>query len=406
MEILDVLLFTPYHFDVDCSLPSLWEWIVQHGRPKSQLNYEISERQRLLFALVCRSWKNYAESRANRSEHIITALPHSRRIKIEDVDVEHPGVSTRWEILVARLEDEAGHGAEHFRKIAQNIHLHKNIKRIDLQIIGPNKLPDLMHILSAFDRLVSLSITLDDGSGLSLPPEPISLPNLNTLVLKTPYMLQYPHKTFEMPSLVNLRFGVTEDAPSFEELLHPYHSKLKNLTICWGSLARPTTTWTLPGWNFFPHLEELVLHEWGPHTPTLSSPLPPKHPLGVVRVDQISWPFIDQLLPGRGDPNISERNSIRRISILALIWCSGGYHYQEGEYPFCHAERTRVHALANQCADMGIRLEDTTGFCLDESGSVADTLTDLKGFLVGTQGTGGYEFEYSHHDQYDEIVYG
>lgn len=409
VEILDILLLTPYHFDVDCSLLSLWEWSWELGRPQSQRMYKISERQRLIFALVCRSWKEYAESRANRSEHIVTALSRSRRITIEDVEVGHPCVSTRWEVLVAKLKDEEGHGTEHFRRIAQNIHLHTNIKRIDLRITGENKIPDLMHILAAFRRLVSLSIILDDASRLSLPLEPVSLPNLKSLILLTPYMLQYPHEMFEIPSLVNLHFTVTEGAPSFEDLLHPYHSTLKYLGIRWGSRVPPVTTQKFPRWTFLPRLEELVLNEWESHTPRLPSSLPLTHPLGIVRLDQVTWPIIDHLLPGRGDPNILERNSIRKIRILALAWESGGYQDQNGYHPFDHPERIRIYALLKQCADMGIRLEDKAGACLHEAGGILSSFGGLEGLLGDLKAkwdTDGYEFEYSQHDQPEEPIFG
>ena len=405
MEILDILLFTPYHFDVDCSLPSLWEWAWGPNNPESQLRYKVSERQRLKFALVCRSWKVYAESRANRSEHIITAFPHARRIKIEDVEAEHPCVSTRWEILVAKLEDEAGHGTNHFRRIAQNIHLHRNIKRIDLRITGEIKMPDLMHILPAFDALVCLSIRLEDASGLSLPPEPISLPNLKSLIFQAPYILRYPHAAFEIPSLVNLYFAVTEGAPSFEEILHPYHNTLKNLGIRWSSSAPPVTTETFIGWDFLPHLEELVLEGWGPRTPRLPSPLPPTHPLRVVRIDQITWPIIDQLLPGRDDPDILQRNSIRKMSILALVWCAGGYHDQDGYHPLDQSEMALVYALSDQCANMGIRLEDKDGASLDEP---FDFSTDLEKWASMTwrEDTGGYEFDDPPLGQHEGVIFG
>lgn len=410
VEILDILLLTPYHFDIDCSLPSLWEWIWELGRPSSQGIYKISERQRLIFALVCRSWKAYAESRANRSEHIIAATPRSRRIIIEDVEVEHQYcVRTLWEILVAKLEDEAGHGTENIRRIAQNIHLHKNIKRIDLRIIGEVKTPDLMHILPAFDRLVCLSVILDDTSGLSPPLEPISLPNLKTLIVQTPYTFRYPHEMFEIPSLVNLHFTVTEGAPSFEELLQPYHSTLAYLGIRWGSRSPPVSTRIFPGWKFLPRLKELVFNEWGSHTPRLPSPLPLTHPLRIVRLDQFTWPIIDHLLPGRDDPNISERGSIRKIGILALAWESGGYQDQNGYYPFDQLERARVSAFFKQCANMGIRLEDKASACLDDSGTVSGCFDDLKAHLGdfrGKDGTDGYEFEYSHHDDPEGPIFG
>lgn len=403
MEILDILLIIPHYFDVDCSLPSLWEWT----RPTPQSNYGISESQRLAFAMVCRSWKVYAESRANRSEHIITAVPRSRRITIEDVEVEHPCVSTRWEILVAKLTDEVGHGTGHFRRIAQNIHLHGNIKRIDLRIIGAVKIPDLMHILTAFSTLVCLSISLDDASGLSLPLEPISLPNLKSLILRTPYIPRYPHELFEMPSLVNLHFVVTEGAPSFEQLLHPYHSTLKNLGVFWGSPVIPVTTQTMPRWDFLPCLEELVLEGWESQTPRLSSPLPPTHPLRVVRIDQITWPIIDQLLPARDHPNILERNSIREINILTLQWCSGGYSDPNGYHPFDQQEMARVLLLENQCANMGIRLEDKNGACLQdrEYDYTSSDFDSLLAFL-GTGGTEGYEFDFSPHDEHEKIIFG
>ena len=396
MEILDILLLTPYYFDVDCPLPSFWEWTWECGRTKSKWNYCISERQRLTFALVCRSWKEYAELRANRSEHIITALPRSRRITIEDVEAKHPSVSTQWEILVAKLEDEAGHGTQHFRCIAQNIHLHKNIKRIDLKIIGSNNILDLIHILSAFDKLVCLSIILDDASGLSFPPGPISLPNLKSLNLKAPYMLRYPHETFEIPSLVNLHFTVTDGAPPFEELLHPYHTTLRSLGLCWGSRFPPATKWTLPEWNFFPRLEELAFPRWGLHTPRLSSPIPPTHPLRIVRMDQVSWPIIDQLLPGRDDPNVLERNSIKKISILALVWSSGGYQVEDGYHPLDPSERARMYAFMTQCASMGIRLEDKYYGCLGEAGSVSSGIAGA-GLeeLLPNSGTYDYDFEIS-----------
>lgn len=411
VEILDILLLTLYHFDIDCSLPSLWEWTWEIGRPSSQGLYKISERQRLIFARVCRSWKAYAESRANRSEHIITATPRSRRITIEDVKVEHQcSASTLWEILVARLEDEAGHGTENLRRIAQNIHLHKNIKRIDLHIIGEAKIPDLMHILPAFDRLVCLSVIVEDLSGLAPPLEPISLPNLKTLILLTPNVLRYPHEIFEMPSLVNLHFSVMHGAPSFEELLQPYRSTLVYLGIRWGSRSPPVSAPVFLGWKFLPHLKELVFNKWGSLTPKLPSPLPPTHPLEIVRLDQFTWPIIDQLLPGRDDPNMLERGSIRKIGILALAWESGGYHDQGEYHPFDQQERARVFAFLKQCANMGILLEDNAGFCLEEPDTVSSGLGDLErllGDFKAKDGIDGFYFEYSQHDQPEEQpIYG
>ena len=369
----------------------------------------MTERQRLIFAMVCRSWKAYAESRANRSETIITATPRSRRITIEDVKVEHQCVSTLWEILVAKLKDEEGHGTEHIRRIAQNGHLHKNIKRLDLRIIGEVKIPDLMHILSAFNRLVCLSVTLDDASRLYPPPEPIPLPNLKSLNLLTPCITRYPHQMFEIPSLINLHFTVIEGAPPFEELLQPYHTTLAYLGIRWGSRSPPVVVDTFPEWKFLPHLQELVFHDWESHTPKLLSPLPPSHPLGTVRLDQFTWPIIDQLLPGRDDPNIVKRGSIRKICILALAWESGGYQDQNGNHPFDQPERTQIYALLKQCANMGIRVEDKAGASLEDSGSPSGDPDDLEGLLgnIGGQiGTDGYEFEFSQYEQQEELVFG
>ena len=405
MEILDALLITPQYFDVDCSLPSLWDWSC--GRQISRSDYTRSEGRRRAFASVCRSWRAYAESRANRSEHITTAVPRSRRITIDDVKVEHPCVSTRWEILVAHLADEVGHGTGHFRRIAQNIHLHKNIKRIDLRIAGAIHIPDLMHILPAFSTLVCLSVVLDDAAGLSLPPEPISLPNLNSLILKTPYIRQYPHELFEIPSLVNLHFTVTGDAPSFEELLYPYHGTLKNLGICWGGHVFLTTTQTLPGWDFFPRLEELVLDGWGSRTPRVTSPPPPTHPLRVVRIDQITWPIIDQLLPARDDPDVVERNAIRKIAILTLHWTSGGYRNPDGYQLFDQSEMARVHVLAKLCANMGIGLEDVTGAYLERPGNTWSDFNDseiLPTILCANEGVETYDFISSPRDE--EIIFG
>ena len=412
VEILDILLLTRYHFDIDCSLPSLWDWTYELGRPSSKMLYTVSERQRLIFALVCRSWKAYAESRANRSEHIITATPRSRRITIEDVKVEHHHcASTLWEILVAHLEDEAGHGTENFRRIAQDIHLHKNIKRIDLRITGEAKIPDLMHILQAFDRLVFLSVILDDLSDLSPPLEPISLPNLKTLILETPRMPRYPHEIFEIPSLVNLHFTVMHGAPSFEELLQPYHSTLACLGIRWGSLSPPVSARVFPGWKFLPHLKELVFNKWGSLPPNILSPLPPTHPLEIVRLDQFTWQIIDQLLPGRDDSNILERGSISKIRILGLEWECGGYQDTDGYQLFDSLEGARVYAFARKCANMGIRLEDKAGVCLDEPDIVssdADEWERVLGDLRGREGMyTNLEFEYSQHDQPEEQpIYG
>jgi len=409
VEILDILLLTLYHFDIDCSLPSLWEWSWELGRPQSQRVYHMSERQRLTFALVCRSWKEYAESRANRAEHIISAVPRSRRITIEDVEVEHPSVSTRWEVLVAKLKDEEGHGTGHFQRIAQNIHLHTNIKRIDLRIAGKIKNPYLMHILPAFCTLVCLSIVVDDASGLSLPIEPVSLPNLKTLILQTPYILKYPHEMFDIPSIINLHFTVTEGAPPLEDLLRPYHSTLKYLGVRWGSRVPPVTTQTFPAWKFLPNLEELVLNEWESHTPGLPSSLPLTHPLRVIRLDQFTWSILDQLLPGIDDPKILERNSIRNIRILTLAWESGGYLNHHGYHPFDQPERRRIYAFFRQCADRGIRLEDRAGSCWDEPGDASSGLDDLEGLLGGfdgKEGVHGYDFKYSQHDQPEGPVFG
>ena len=409
VEILDILLLTPYHFDIDCSLPSLWDWIWALRRPSTQRLYNISERQRLIFAMVCRSWKAYAESRANRSEHLISATPRSRRITIEDVKAEHQCVSTLWEILVAKLKDEEGHGTENIRRIAQNGHLHKNIKRIDLRIIGEVKIPDLIHLLPAFNRLVCLSVVLDGASDLHPPLEPISLPNLKSLILQTPYIPRYPHEMFEIPSLVNLHFTVMEGAPPFEELLQPYHSTLAYLGIRWGSPSPPVATRTFPEWKFLPHLQELVFDEWESRTPKPLSPLPLNHPLGTVRLDQFTWPMIDQLLPGRNDANIVERGPIRKIGILALSWASGGYQDQNGHHLFDQPERTQIFALLKQCANMGIRVEDKTGASLEDSGGSSRALDDLEELLYnfrGKEGTDGYEFEFSQFGQPGEPVFG
>ena len=406
MEILDILLITPFHFDIDCSLPSFWEWIWELGRPSSQRLYNISERQRLIFAMVCRSWKAYAESRANSSEQILSATPRSRRITIDDVEVEHPCVSTRWEILVAKLIDEEGHGTEHIRRIAQNAHLHKNIKRIDLRIIGEVKIPDLMHILPAFNRLVTLSVVVDDASRLYLPLEPISLPNLKSLILQTQNMARYPHEMFEIPSLIHLHFVVMEGAPSFEELLEPYHNTLAYLGIRWGSWSLPVAAWTFPRWEFLPHLQELVFDEWGSHTPKPLSPLPPTHPLETVRLDQFTWPIIDQLLPGRDGPTILERGSIRKFRILALAWCTGGYQDRYGSHPFDIPEKTRMYAFLKQCVDRGIRVEDSSGATLEEPSGDLDDLEGLLGDAIGQEDIDGHEFEFSLNDLPEGPVFG
>ena len=405
IEILDILLIIPHYFDVDCSLPSLLEWSWEPRRRISQINYAISENQRLAFARVCRSWRAYAESRANRAELISTAVPRSRRITIEDVEVEHPRVSTRWEVLIAKLRDEGGHGSGHFRRIAQNIHLHKNIKRIDLRIIGEIKIPDLFHILPAFSMLVCLSIVLDNASGLSPPPEPIPLPNLMTLILRIPYILQYPHEMFEIPSLINLHFAVTEGEHSFQQVLRPYHKTLKNLGVFWTSPAIPRMTYTFPGWDFFPHLEELVFDGWESHTPLPPSPLPPTHPLKVVRMDRITWPIIDLLLPTRYDPNILERNSIQKINILTLLWSSGGYRDPNGFHRLDQSEMAQVHVLVNQCSHMGIRLEDRTAAPLDDPGNPLHDVDSIKAFLE-IDGMEGYEFDYPSHDEQEVIIFG
>jgi hypothetical protein len=390
MDVLDILLLVPFDLDVDCSLPSLWDWIWEKGRDMAPDSYRHSERQRLTFARVCRSWKEFADLRANRVERITTALARSRRIEIEDVKVEHPTTNTRWEILIADLEDEKGHGTEHFRRMAQNIHLHQNIKRIDLEITGSHKIPDLMHILPAFDKLVCLAVGFDEASTSTLAPPPglISLPNLKTLIFMAPSMSRHPHEMFEIPSLVNLVFTVTERAPPFKELLDPYHTTLKNLGIYWRFPRPPNTTRMFPGWDFFPNLVELVLSDWGAHNPIFPFPLPLTHPLEVVRIDQITWPMIDHLLPGREDPKVFKRNSIRKLHILALDWCMGVYEEPGGYHLLDVPELRQIHALVNQCAIMGIRLEDKSGFCLEGVGSVS-------GDRDGVLGFGGSESECS-----------
>jgi len=376
-EILDSIIDIPFFFDLGCTLDDFYDWAakqmeISKGAPKL---YAFSERQRRVLCLVCRSWKSFADSRADRwvSSRWMNGrwvngrwvndppLPaRSLRVYIDDDIPADYTQETKWKIfgLCCRWHPTTGEYGAPILRLAQNHEKHSNLRRISLASQSPLYSADsnpLLNSLAAFSNLR----TLDFYTHIfEAPQRPILLPRLTNLRWFCQSNGRCPHECFHLPSLRYLRVPIARFTHESAVLVAPYRCTLKHLILGYVGYEGVTETavypWTLPPWENYPNLVELAIDTPRALVPSVPCPPPLGHPLKTFRIPTWDSKSIMAMLGHE-----EHRNHLERIIVTRLRWCKSVV------LPIDHVGAVEDHHVENDlasviqlCSERGVRLED------------------------------------------------
>ena len=303
MKILDSIIHVPFLFDVDCTVEGFCAWTLANAREvkghttTKRSIYNESERQRRILSLVCRGWKEYADSRKDRRAEKRYPLKHSSstalRVSLDKSDLPVIPLPSSWKII--RLYGLVEPLISPFFDLVDYAERHPNVQRVEICFISDSTGTDeFIYRLPVFTNLTSLLVEV--ATFYVSSPREIVLPRLRTLQWATRRSSHQPRDFLVLPSLVNLSIVIHSD--DLEHILEPYSPTLKALVV--ETVARPEFKLTLPPWEFYPHLEELaVLMSGNQPSVTLPPTFPANHPFRHFWINNLSREVLLNLMRDR-----------------------------------------------------------------------------------------------------------
>lgn len=283
MRILDDVIHVPFLFDVDCTVESFCAWTLANAREVKGHTategsiYSESEHQRTILSLVCRAWKEFADSRKDRRAEkrypVKSSSSAALRVSLDNNDLPVIPFPSSWKII--RLYGFVEPLIPPFFDLVDYADRHPNIQRLEICVVLDSTGTDeILDRLPVFTNLTSLLV---DVVAFHLSsPEEIVLPRLRTLQWAAKRSSDQPRDFLVLPSLVNLSIVIHID--ELEHTLEPYRHTLKALVV--ETVAQPEFRLTFPPWEFYPRLEELAVLMSSNHQPSLTFPpaFPANHP--------------------------------------------------------------------------------------------------------------------------------
>ena len=283
VDILDEVIRVPFLFDVDCGVENFCAWTLANarevkGRGTTKISiYNNSERQRRRLSLVCRAWKEFADSRKDRRAEkrcpAKLSSPTALRVSLDENDLPIIPFPSSWRII--RLYGFIKPLISPFLDLVDYADRHLNVRRVEICFVSDSTGADeFIYRLPAFTNLTSLLIEADTFYVSS--PEEVVLPRLRTLQWVTRRTSHQPRDFLVLPSLVNLSIVIHDN--ELEHILEPYRHNLKTLVV--EKVAQLGFSVALPPWEFYPHLEELAVLVSDTYQPSLTLPptFPTNHP--------------------------------------------------------------------------------------------------------------------------------
>ena len=375
-DILDRVIHVPFLFDVDCTTESFCAWALENAREvKGHVHsttrgstYNESERQRRIISLVCRAWREFADSRGDRRAEkqfpVKSSSPTALRVSLDENDLPVIPFPSSWKII--RLYGFIKPLVSPFFDLVDYADRHPNVQRVEIRLLSDSTGTDeFIYGLAAFTNLTSLLVEVDSFYVSS--PEEIVLPRLRTLQWATKRPSHQPRDFLALPSLVNLSIAIHDE--ELEHILEPYSQTLKALVV--EKVARSEFKLALPPWEFYPQLEELAVFTSNNFQPSLTLPpaFPANHPFRHFWTNDPSSEALFNLLQDR-------TSNLQKITVSpapGVCWISLDEHLRMA-MTMCGEEST----LQQLCEQRGLVLEfqDIRGY--DLNGASVSSIRPLR----------------------------
>ena len=372
-KILDSVIDIPFFFDLDCTLDDFYDWGAKQIEMYNEADelYACSERHRRVLCLVCRSWKSFADSRADRWVYGSRLPAHSLHVYIDNAIPAHYTQETKWEmiLLFCTLHPITGECGAPILRLAENHEKHSKLRRITLvsplSWKPPHHSNPLLNSLAAFSNLHTLFLNIDI---VEAPQRPIDLPRLTNLRWLCQSLARRPHECLNLPSLSCLGVPIAGYTHDPAALVAPYRCTLKHLILGCVGYDDPTEMalhhWTLPPWEVYPNLVELAIDTT--ITPVPSVPCPPSlsHPLKTFRIPKWDSKSIRALLGHE-----KHRSHLECIIVTRLRWSESVILPTDhvGPVKEDHHVENDIASVIHLCSERGVRLEDGLRQTVQES---------------------------------------
>jgi hypothetical protein len=350
-NILDEVIHVPFLFDVDCTVESFCAWAlaiereVKGHHATRRPTYNESERQRRIISLVCRAWKEYADSRKNRRAEKRypnkVSSPTALRVSLDESDLPVIPFPSAWRII--RICGFIKPLIPLFCDLVNYADRHPSVQRVEIRFRSDSTgTYEFIHRLPAFAHLTSLLVEVDTFCVTS--PEEIVLPRLRTLQWATWKRSHYPRDFLVLPSLVNLSVVIHDGEVG--HILEPYRHTLKALVV--EIMAQSDVRLVLPPWEFYPLLEELAVFMSGDRRSGLTLPpaFPANHPFRHFWTNNPSSEILLNLLQDRS-------SNFNKITIPpGMYWLPLSHQLQRAVSP-----RGEEPTLQELCKQRGLVVE-------------------------------------------------
>lgn len=324
-DILDEVIHVPFLFDIDCTIESFCTWTLENAREvkghvygtTGRSTYNESERQRRSISLVCRAWRDFADSREDRRAEkqfpVKSSSSTALRVALDENDLPVIPFPSSWKII--RLYGFIKPLISPFFDLVDYADRHPNVQRVEIRLVSDSTGTDeFLYRLPVFTNLTSLLVEVDSFHVSS--PEEIELPRLRTLQWATRRPSHQPRDFLALPSLINLSIVIHDE--ELEHALGPYRQTLKALVV--ENVARSQFKLALPPWEFYPHLEELAVFTSNSCQPSLTLPpaFPTNHPFRHFWTNNPSSEALFNLLQ-------DQSSNLKKITLSpapAVFWIS------------------------------------------------------------------------------------
>ena len=390
-EILDSVIDIPFFFDIGCTLDDFYDWAAKQIEISNGAEglYECSERQRRVLCLVCRSWKSFADSRADRWVYYSRSPTRSLHAYIDKAIPSHYTQETKWEMLCLFCSVRRGEYGAPMLRLAENHEKHSKLRRISLASEPSQIFPE--HSKLALKSLAPFSnlLTLHCNINIVDPPQhPIDLPRLTNLRWLCQSLSRRPHECFNLPSLSYLSVPIAGYTHDPAALVAPYRCTLRHLILGCVGYDDPTETavhcWTLPPWESYPNLVELAIDTTIIPVPSVPCPPPLGHPLKTFRIPKWDSKCVIALLGHE-----EHRNHLECIIVTRLRWGESVIlpSNHVGTVEEDHHVEIDVVSVIDRCSERGVRLEDGLHQTESESVGLSPGRTSLQTRVAHTLST-------------------